>query len=124
MKKLQLTLFIGLVLSIASCKKENNGSKEIYGSWKLTATRNDPGGGNSVYIKVSENKYATFDTDGNIKGDAMPELISYKILDSVRMEVKSKIYADPLIYRYKITSNALELNPPCIEFCGLRFVRK
>lgn len=124
MKKLHFTLFIGFALSIVACKKENNGSKEIYGNWKLTETMNDPGDGSGRYIKVKEDKYASFDADGTIKGDALSELVSFKILDSVTMEVKAKNYSSPIIYHYQVTSSKLVLNPPCIEGCGLRFVRK
>ena len=124
MKKLQIVLFAALILSFAACKKESNGSKEIYGTWKLTETWMDPGDGSGVYRKVKEDKYATFNRDGTIKGDAVTDLLSFKILDSVTMEVKSGNQTSPFIYRYKVTSTKLELNPPCIEGCGLRFVRK
>lgn len=123
MKKLQFVFVIGLTFILFSCKKENGGSNEIYGNWKLNETMYDPGDGSGKYIKVKEAKFATFDREGNIKGNAITDLVGYKILDSVRMEVRSNNHSTPLIYRYKLKSSRLELNPPCIEGCGLRFIR-
>lgn len=125
MKKLWLALFIVFSVSFVSCKKGNNGPGEIYGTWKLTETWNDPGDGSGKYTKVEgPAKYVTFDRSGNIKGNAMPDAVKYKILDSTQLEITAKNYPQPLNYRYKVASNTLELNPPCYEGCGLRFVRK
>lgn len=125
MKKLWLALFIAFSVSIVSCKKGDKGTKEIYGTWKLTETWNDPGDGSGKYTKVEGPvKYLTIDTSGNMEGEAIPDAVTYKILDSERLEITSKNYPQPLIYGYKVTFNTLELNPPCIEGCGLKFKRE
>lgn len=124
MKKIYLAVLVTLTLSYLSCKKSDQGSTEIYGTWKLVETWNDPGDGSGKYVKVKgAPKYISIDKSGTIGGDALPDALSYKILDSVQMEITSNNYAKPFVYRYKVSSNTLELNPPCIEGCGLKFKR-
>lgn len=126
MKKLALLLIITIGIFYASCKKnsENDGPGEVYGKWKLTETLSDPGNGSGKYQTVKDDKYLTMDKTGKMEGDALPELSTFKILDSVRMEVTLKNRNQTLTYRYKATANTLTLNPPCIEACGLRFRRQ
>ncbi|WP_316734602.1 hypothetical protein [Pedobacter aquatilis] len=123
----KLILLFGITFSIIhfSCKKlASDGPGEIYGKWKLTETLMDPGDGSGKYKKVKENLFLTFDKSGNVNGDAAPELQKFKILDSVSIEFTSKNYSIPLTYRYKVTERTLTLNPPCIEGCGLKFIRQ
>ncbi|MFF5380571.1 hypothetical protein [Pedobacter suwonensis] len=116
----------------ASCKKSdysNDGKGEVYGKWKLTETLFDIGNGQGKYTKVSGGaKYLilekSVDKAGIIKGDAIPNLFSFKILDSVQMEVYSDNNKMPAIFRYRASAKSLELNPPCIEGCGYRFIRE
>lgn len=119
-------LLCTLFLSILSCSKSlvNDGPGEVYGNWKLTETMFDPGDGSGKYQKVKETKYLTISRNGEMTGDALPDITSFKILDSVRMEVTSKTYKNVLTYRYKATASTLMLNPPCIEGCGYRFIRQ
>lgn len=124
MKKLLLALLIAFTATFVSCEKSENGPVEIYGTWKLTQTLFDPGDGSGEYTKVKgAAKYLTIDTSGNVEGEALPEVVKYKILDSERLEITTENYPQPLIYRYKVTSSTLEINPPCIEGCGYRFRR-
>jgi len=125
MKKVLLTLLIIISGLYMSCKKDQNGPAEIYGTWKLTETLADPGDGSGKYIKAKgATKYITFDQSGDVSGEAMPDITSYKVLDSTRIEITSKNYSQKLVYWYKLNSTTLEINPPCIEGCGFRFVRK
>lgn len=127
----QILLLLAIVTIIVSCKKSDNNNDrpgEVYGKWKLTETLYDIGNGQGKYTKVTgEAKYIKVEKSGNqagkFKGDAMPNLLSFKILDSVRMEVYSSNYQMPTIFRYQVSANSLELNPPCIEGCGYRFSR-
>ncbi|MCX2495202.1 hypothetical protein OQX63_17055 [Pedobacter sp. PF22-3] len=127
----QILLLLAIVTIIVSCKKSDNNNDrpgEVYGKWKLTETLYDIGNGQGKYTKVTgEAKYLKVEKSGNqagkFKGDAMPNLISFKILDSIRMEVYSSNYQMPTIFRYQVSANSLELNPPCIEGCGYRFSR-
>jgi hypothetical protein len=124
MKKTLIILFLIIAGLYFSCKKDDNGKGEIYGKWKLTETMADPGDGSGKYVKVTGSaNYITFSTSGELSGKAIPEAASYKILDSVRIEIAYKDNPAPLVFWYKVTSNTLQLNPPCIEGCGLRFVR-
>ncbi|TCD03790.1 hypothetical protein [Pedobacter psychroterrae] len=122
------TLFALLIITTGlylSCKKDQNGPTEFYGTWKLTETLADPGDGSGKYMKVQgATRYITFDQSGNVSGEAMPDITSYKVLDSTRIEITSKNYSQKLVYWYKLSPTTLEINPPCIEGCGFRFVRK
>ncbi|MBB6239016.1 hypothetical protein HDC90_003663 [Pedobacter sp. AK013] len=132
MKKILLLILAATGLLYISCKKSNNnndGPGEVYGKWKLTETMFDIGNGNGKYTKVTgEAKYLILsksaDKAGKFEGNAMPGLFSFKILDSIKMEVFSNTYKMPLTYYYKVSAKSLQLNPPCIEGCGYRFVRE
>ncbi|WP_406826122.1 hypothetical protein [Pedobacter sp. KACC 23697] len=132
MKKiLILLLAVGGIIDVCCKKSDNNNDRpgEVYGKWKLTETLFDIGNGQGKYTKVTgEAKYLQVEKSGNqagkFKGDAIPNLISFKILDSVRMEVYAKTYQMPVVFRYQVSANSLEINPPCIEGCGYRFVRE
>lgn len=125
MKKVLLTLFITISGLYISCKKDPVSPGEIYGKWKLTETMSDPGDGSGKYIKVSgEAKYLTFDRSGKVEGGALSADVSaFKILDSAKLEITYKNHAQPVIFWYSVNSKTLILNPPCIEGCGLKFIR-
>ncbi|TCD07587.1 hypothetical protein EZ449_13685 [Pedobacter frigidisoli] len=128
MKRTSLVmLFISLM--IFACKKNKDtvedGPGEIYGRWKLTETLADPGDGSGRYMKVKGNpQYLNLERSGQMNGDALSDLQTFKILDSVTMEVYSKSYMRSIPYRYKVSARSLTLNPPCFEGCGYRFVRE
>ncbi|MBT2560520.1 hypothetical protein J7E50_23745 [Pedobacter sp. ISL-68] len=132
MKKVLLLLLAIAGVLYVSCKKtdkDNDGPGEVYGKWKLTETMQDPGDGSGRYKKVSgQAKYLILsksaDKAGKFEGDALPDLFSFRILDSVKMEVYSNTYKMPMIYQYKVSAKSLQLNPPCFEGCGYRFVRE
>ena len=132
MKKIVLLLLAVVGVIYVSCKKSDNnndGPGEVYGKWKLTEAMSDIGNGTGKYTKVNGKiKYLTLeksaDKAGNFKGDAFPNLFSFRILDSVKMQVYSNNYQMPLTFYYKVSAKSLELNPPCIEGCGYRFVRE
>lgn len=127
MKKGLLLLFIATSGLFFSCKKDKKepAPVEIYGKWKLIETMSDPGDGSGKYIKATgEPKYLSFNKDGKLEGNALSlETFRYRILDSTRVEILYYVYLPPKVFTYKLTDNTLELRPPCIEGCGLRFVR-
>jgi hypothetical protein len=125
MKKLYLLLLI-FSLAYLGCKKEKeDGPGEVYGTWKLTETMNDPGDGSGKYMKVKgDSKYVTLERSGDITGDALTDFHRFNVLDSARIEFLTKASQEKIIYYYKVSAGSLTLNPPCIEGCGLRFVRK
>jgi len=125
MKKALFLVVMIIGFFYSSCKKTVDGPGEIYGTWKLTETLNDPGDGSGKYIKVKgDAKYLILRSTGQVTGDAMPELTAFRVLDSSRVEIFTKNYTMPLTYYYKVTAKTLTLNPPCIEGCGLKFVRQ
>lgn len=126
MKKIYLFLVI-ITLTYLGCKKDvaSDGPGEIYGKWRLTETLNDPGDGSGKYMKVTgDAKYLILDKSGKISGEALSDSFSFKVIDSVRVEIFSNTYKMPITYRYKVSARSLTLNPPCIEGCGLKFVRE
>lgn len=126
MKKSTLTLLIILGISYLSCKK--NGTQDpadIFGVWKLTEQYGDIGNGSGKYIKVEEDKYVIFTSSGKMEGDAYPDLVAFKILDSVTMQVSIKNQQQPGMFRYQIVGKTLTLNSTsCIEGCGARFIKR
>jgi len=125
MKRALLILLTISTIIYASCKKTIDGPGEIYGKWRLTETLNDPGDGSGRYEKVKgPAKYLTLDKAGRFEGDAVPELQTFKVLDSIRLEVTLTTLSKPITYYYKVSATTLILNPPCFEGCGLKFVRQ
>ena len=125
MKKLCIILFVFSLIYVGCKKNDDDGPGEIYGKWKLTETMNDPGDGSGKYMKVEgEPKYLTLDQSGQISGEALSDLQNFKVLDSVRIEVFPNTSMPSMIYYYKVSASTLTINLPCIEGCGLRFVRQ
>jgi len=130
MKKALLVLFIGISGLSISCKKNKAeptpGPGEIYGKWELTGIRTYGTGASAEYEKeAGPAKYLTIDKSGKMTGDGLKqEALSYKIVDSVKLEVTYKDYPQPQIVSYKVNAKVLELSPPCIEGCNFRFIRR
>ena len=124
MKKILFALLF--VSVIVSCKDEETGpGGPLYNTWKLTETLADPGDGSGKWTPAIGNRYIKFNTNGTVEGDALPEVAYFTIKDSVTLSVKFKsTETTPVPYRYKITNNNLQLNPPCIEPCGYRFIKE
>jgi hypothetical protein len=124
MKKYLFIIAASLSLLFAACKKEEEGARRLYGNWKLTETLNDIGDGSSQYIKAKEVKYLKLTRSGNTSGDAMPDVFMFKVLDSANIlmikEGKNKSFK----CSYIVTEQTLTLNLPCIEACGLKFIRE
>jgi hypothetical protein len=124
MRKLALILLAITTFFYIACKKESSKESTIYGKWKLTETLADPGDGSGKYMPVKgAAKYVVLEESGKISGEAFPEAISFKIVDSIRLEITFKDRKEPASFRYKVSGSILEINPPCIEQCGLRFRR-
>lgn len=114
-----LTTFVYL-----GCKKSATSETEIYGKWKLIETLADPGDGSGKYMPVEgAAKYVLLEESGKISGEAFPEAISFRIVDSIRLEITFKDRKEPISYWYKHSGDILNINPPCIEACGNRFRR-
>lgn len=124
MKKLALILLAITTFLYIACKKESSQESKIYGKWKMIETLADPGDGSGKYMPVKgAAKYVLLEESGKISGEAFPEAISFRIVDSIRMEITFKDRKEPASYWYKLSGNILNINPPCIEACGIRFRR-
>ncbi len=125
MKNFLLTIAVLCTILLNSCKKDDQTEGEIFGKWLLTEQLADPGDGSGRYQKVQgPPKTATFNPTGEITGEVFAAPSQFKILDSVRVEITTKNFNQPLIYRYKVTAKELVLNPPCFEGCGSKFRRQ
>lgn len=130
MKKALLILLISASGIYLSCKKSKAdpipGPGEIYGKWELTGIRTYGIRSSGKYEKeAGPAKYITIDKSGKMTGDGLnQEALSYKIVDSVKLEVIYKADPRPQIVSYKVNAKVLELSPPCIEGCNFRFIRR
>lgn len=125
MKNLFVLLFV-FSLVYLGCKKDEEGPGEIYGTWMLSESMMDIGNGQGKYVKVKGDlKYVTLDRNGQVSGNAFPNVKRYNILDSIKLEMFDEESVKPIEYGYSISSKTLTLNyVNCTEGCGLRFVRK
>lgn len=128
MNKLSLVL---LLLSLLSCKKENNDNHIIVGTWKLSEILSDPGDGNGTYIPVESDKTITFNTNGELysNGDLCSLLPDTKkstkgtySLDSFTFTSQDCNHSN-LEYNFVIEDNHLTIIYPCIETCRAKFLK-
>lgn len=124
MKKLLFLLSMAVAILCISCEKNIEGPGEVYGKWKLFETLNDPGDGSGKYVRVKGNQYLVLKKSGNAEGEAMPGVTSFRIIDSLKMEINAGDSNMILIYGYKVSDKHLWIYPPCIEGCGLHFIRQ
>jgi|GEM_PF-1692429 len=124
-KILTLLVIISAVLFTAcGSQKGQSVHDKLEGRWQLTETLNDIGDGSGKYTPVTaDSSYIMFSKSGLVSGNAIYGATNYKITDSTHIALTIKGNTAPLNYRYKVESNALELNAPCREACGLRFKR-
>lgn len=114
------TLIFSIIFFV-SCEKSEE-SSELPGKWKLVSTLSDPGDGSGKWQNASQHSDIEFFTDGSVKTHNLSEFKRYKVVDSVNIEFTSP-NDSKINYRYSLNGRSLELNPPCIEACGLRFIK-
>ncbi|MFC6098961.1 hypothetical protein [Olivibacter domesticus] len=124
MKK-STTLYLLCIFLFSACEKDDTLSTPLQGKWILTETLADPGDGSGEWKTVSEDSvaYIIFNQDGSLQTNLYPKMEHYRVKDSIYLEIGITSQKNPILYRYQIDQNSLLLNPPCIEACGLRFVR-
>jgi hypothetical protein len=130
MKYLYLLLAIALVTS--ACDKGNEGPDQtsFQGTWILKKSYVDPGNGTGTYIDIKQDGlYITFNSDSTVVSNTtqfgLGMIASYRVLDSVRVRInfKQQSSSPTTVFRYRFKKDTLELNPPCIEGCGMKFVK-
>ena len=118
MKIVSLFLVLNIFLS---CGKTND-SSSLVGKWKLIATLADPGDGSGRWQPVSEYAHIQLYADGRVTSHNFTDYKKYQVIDSVRIELT--LPDDTKVnFRYRLNGSLLELNPPCIEPCGSKFVK-
>lgn len=124
MKKLT-TLSLLSILVFFACEKDEKLTTPLQGEWRLTETLADPGDGSGEWQTASKDSvtYIIFNEDGSLETNLSSKMERYKIKDSVYLEIVLTDQENPIPYRYQIDKKNLILNPPCIEACGLRFVK-
>ena len=125
--------FISLLLFsqvINACKDGNvpTEKSDLFGQWLQTEYLNDPGNGSGTWQKPSPNSYEviSFRRDyvfvgGDGQYNLFPGYISFRIRSDSTLTLYKTSHADSLRLRISLTSKTLEIDPPCIERCGMRF---
>lgn len=121
-------ILILFIVPGSSCTKNLNENTPhpvvLTGRWKLTETLADPGDGSGKWarVKKNENFYIEFDKNGGFSSAQSSNINTYRVTDSVTIEftLNDKTTHN---YRYYINRSILTLMPPCIEPCGMRYVR-
>lgn len=127
MKNTSITLLLAIAAIATACSSQKTqvATSPLTGKWQLTKTLADMGDGKAKWTFIDKDSVLITDlkNDGSIAGNAMPGTTKYTITDSAHLAVTIEHNAEPIDYRYKIVEDTLELNPPCREACGMRFVR-
>ncbi|MEO6328951.1 MAG: hypothetical protein ABIO55_08465 [Ginsengibacter sp.] len=120
-----LTLITLAVVLLVSCKKSATNNTSFIGKWKLVKTLADPGDGSGQWqsVPAGDNKFIQFNNDESLESNVYTEFNKYRIIDSVRIDFL-KADGHSYWFRYKINASSLEINPPCIEACGARFIKE
>lgn len=129
MKYLTLVIF---ALLITACKKsERLPNNTLEGTWVLKKLYSDPGDGSGTYVDVSEPvSTLTFNTNGSVSSTisffGLNTMKSYSALENGKIEFAFKEVSSlsTTTFNYQFKQDTLVLNPPCIEGCGLKFVRQ
>jgi hypothetical protein len=119
MKRFLTSIFF--IILFASCEKTEEGSS-LVGKWKLVATLNDPGNGSGEWLPATQYATIKLSKDGSVKTRNLSEFKKYEVIDSVTIKFTSP-NDSTINYKYSLKGGGLELKPPCIEPCGLRFLR-
>lgn len=127
MKKIGIFTFTILAVLLIACSKSETDKIEntLLGKWKLTSTLADPGDGSGQWRPVSEQSdylYIKFNADSSIESNGYSDFKKYSVTDSVHLEF-TRTDKTKIRYWYKVNNSNLELNAPCIEACGERFIR-
>ncbi|WP_345955096.1 hypothetical protein [Mucilaginibacter sp. PAMB04168] len=116
------------VLVITACAIQHKVAdhERLIGHWILIETLNDPGDGSAKWKPQTkaDAEYITFGAAGHITGNSIEGATDYNIIDSNHLTINIKDNTAPITYRYKTNNNTLELNPPCREACGMRYVKR
>ena len=116
-----------LLYSCNQVKTKSDGSNAIIGKWKLTETLADIGDGKGQWAAVPQNDSTSiqFNENGTIESmeSGFKAVKAHQIVDSANLEITFQNNQPKINYRYKVQNEILELNPPCIEACGFRYVR-
>jgi hypothetical protein len=118
-----LTLITLVVALLVSCQKSAVYNNSFIGKWKLIETLADPGDGSGKWQPAASNQFIQFNTDGSLQSNIYPDFKKYRIIDSARIDFL-KTDGHSFWFRYKFNSSFLEINPPCIESCGARFIKE
>lgn len=116
---------------IISCEKSAKTNPALNGKWLLKKYYSDPGDGSGKYQNVHPdstfilNIYENGSVSANTSFYGLNNFKSYMVLDSTRIQfnMKNHISVPSTVYYYSFIKDTLVLNPPCIEGCGLKFVR-
>jgi hypothetical protein len=116
--------FSGLLISCDKQLLDQIPDNSIIGKWKLYQTLADPGDGSGTWYSAYRLSYVTIHSNGVIEctGDELYQVQSYHIVDSTHVELVFKS-SQKILYRFEVKNPILEINAPCREACGLRYIK-
>ena len=127
MKKRIVLLFVFAAIFFGCKKNAVDSGKSVIGKWKLTETQFSIAGIGDWKVEDSNNpRFITFNANGSFSatGNLFQGVDSYSInTDSTKINFYRSAVPDTSMMTYTIQSGLLTLRPPCIEPCGLRFVK-
>ena len=121
-KSMKKYIVLALLVSGCSQNEDNGFDQELYGgTWHLSEVLADPGDGSGIYRPVDSDMYLTFDRNGIFMGN---EPLCQNSGTSGTYD-DEKLYPEDCNFplTYEKDGNTLFVYPPCIEPCGLKFVR-
>jgi len=117
------------LLVVIGCSYNDIDPLTLLGRWKRIESLADPGDGSGTYQPVNGNYYIDFLTDKTFIAN---EAICYEdqiinqpssgAYDSASLTL-SFINCPSMIFTYEISGNNLFIYPPCIEGCGLKYIK-
>lgn len=138
MKKLLFILLVGGLLFSCSSKDDDNGETSLFGTWKLSEIKNDPGDGSGVFVKVDSEKILIFEKSGNItsNGSLCFNSVTSDSPSSGKFQVNEEVGFSGSIapsgcgdgqsdigLLFTQEKSVLYVYFPCIEGCAAKFIK-
>lgn len=126
----EFILMMCLALLFACNKTDNDKQNDLVSKWKLIEVLADPGDGSGTFQPIESDLIIEFYKDGTIKSNG---LLCYMTLESsdetfgTYSTVDNTISPDDcnhsLDYSLDSENSQLIISYPCIEPCGLKFIK-
>lgn len=131
MKAILLVVVVSLSLLACSKYRADNSTFRLEGKWRFVSSFMGTGGPVVTVPAERNTDWFKFDTNGNFSSNVQgyDEYYAYEIIDSFKLLLKTKgviVQDKPYLYSYDRDKKLLvlsQLQPICIEGCGMNFKR-